>query len=78
MPLEQAFAAIRFDPALPGWLLGALALLAAVSVGIALWRRARGVVWRALAFAVLLLWLSGPRLVQETRQGLSDIGLARL
>ena len=75
MPLEQAFAAIRFDPALPAWLLGALALLAAVSVGIALWRRARGVVWRALAFAVLLLWLSGPRLVQETRQGLSDIGL---
>ena len=27
------------------------------------------------AFAVLLLWLAGPRAVQETRETLSDIGL---
>ncbi len=37
--------------------------------------RARASVWRALAFAVLLAWLAGPRLVQETRDTLPDIGL---
>ena len=42
---------------------------------LALWRRARGTVWRVFAFAVLLLWLAGPRLVEETRETLPDIGL---
>ena len=42
---------------------------------LALWRRAKGAVLRALAFALLLLWLAGPRLVRETREGLPDIGL---
>ena len=28
-----------------------------------------------MAFAVLLLWLSGPRVVEETREGLPDIAL---
>ena len=75
MRMEQAIAALRFDPAVPVWLLAALALLCALAVGIALWRRARGVVWRALCFAVVLLWLAGPRLVEETRQGRADIAL---
>ncbi len=39
----------------------------------ALWRRARGAVLRLLCFAVVLLWLAGPRLVQETREALGDI-----
>ncbi|HEY0185157.1 MAG TPA: hypothetical protein VGC09_20335, partial [Rhodopila sp.] len=47
--------------------------LAVVALGI--WRRGRGTLLRLVAFAVLLLWLSGPRLVQETRQSLRDIGL---
>jgi hypothetical protein len=71
----QAIAALRFAPVLPLWLLAALAGLCALALAVALWRRARGVVWRFLAFATVLLWLSGPRLVQETRQGLPDIGL---
>ena len=75
MKLEHAIAALRFDPGLPVWLLGALGALCAVALGLALWRRARGVVWRFAAFAVLLLWLSGPRLVEETREPLNDIGL---
>ncbi len=75
MQLDQAIAALRFEPTLPLWLLGVLALLCAVGIGLALWRRARGALWRALAFAVLIGWLAGPRLVQETRQGLPDIGL---
>jgi uncharacterized membrane protein len=75
MRMEQAIAAIRFEPALPLWLLAALAALCAAAIGIALWRRARGTVWRILAFAALLLWLSGPRVVEETREGLPDIAL---
>ena len=75
MRLEQAYAALRFDPAVPWWVLGALALVCVVAVGPALLRRARGGWWRVLAFAVLLAWLSGPRLVRETRDTLADIGL---
>ncbi len=72
---EQAIAALRFSPLVPLWVLGALALLCLLALAPSAWRRARGTFWRALAFAVLLLWLAGPRLVQETREGLPDIGL---
>ncbi len=75
MHMEQAIAALRFDPVLPAWLLAALAVLCALSLGLALWRRAGGTVWRGFAFAALLLWLAGPRLVEETRETLPDIGL---
>ena len=75
MRMEQAIAAIRFDPALPLWLLAGLAALCVLALGVAVWVRARGTAWRFLAFAVLLLWLSGPRVVEETREGLPDIGL---
>ncbi len=73
--VSHAVAALRLQPALPPWLLGVLALVCLVAVGAGLWRRARGAWWRAAAFAVLLGWLAGPTLVQETRQGLSDIAL---
>ncbi len=72
---EQTITALRFAPLLPGWLLLALALACALAVALAAWRRARGVLWRTAAFAVLLLWLAGPRLLQESRQGLRDIAL---
>ena len=75
MHLEQAIAALRFDPLLPVWLIAALGVLAVLALVPALVRRARGVVWRLAAFAVILLWLSGPRLVQETRETLPDVGL---
>ncbi len=75
MRMEQAVAALRFDPAIPEWLFAALAVLCAVALGLALWRRACGAVWRLFAFAAVLLWLAGPRLVEETRQTLPDIGL---
>ena len=60
---------------MPLWLLAALAILCTAALGIAIWRRARGTVWRGLAFAVVLLWLAGPRLVEETRQTRPDIAL---
>ena len=75
MKFEQAYAALRFEPAVPVWVIAALAGLCAVALVPAMWRRARGTAWRGLAFAVLLLWLAGPRLVQETRDTLPDIGL---
>ncbi len=75
MNAVNTLAALRFAPLVPLWLLGVLALAALVALAPALWRRARGVGWRLAAFLVLLLWLAGPRLVQETRQGLNDIAL---
>src|ERR1700744_1478990 len=75
MHLEQAIAAIRFDPLLPAWLIAAHGVVCLLAVAPAVWRRARGVTWRIVGFAVLLLWLAGPRLVQETRETLPDVGL---
>ena len=75
MKLDQVYAALRLEPALPWWGLGALAALCALAVLPALVRRARGSIWRVLAFAVLLTWLAGPRLIRETRDTLPDIAL---
>ena len=75
MRLEQAFAAIRFAPAIPLALLAGLAALCVLALIPAVWRRARGVWWRAACFAVVLLWLAGPRLVRETREALPDIAV---
>src|SRR5580692_7413463 len=72
---EQVIAALRFDPLLPVWLIAVIAAAAALVCALALGRRAKGAAIRVLAFAMLVLWLSGPRLVQETREGLPDIGL---
>jgi hypothetical protein len=72
---DQALASIRFDPLLSEWVLVVLAAVCLVVVALALWRRAKGALLRLAAFTVLLLWLAGPRAVQETRQSLRDIGL---
>jgi hypothetical protein len=72
---EQVIAAVRFDPLLPVWVLVVLGAVSLAVVAVGLWRGGRGSLLRLAAFAVLLLWLAGPRLVQETRQSLRDIGL---
>ena len=72
---EEVIAALRFEPLLPLWLIAGLACVALLAVATAAVRRARGTIWRLAAFAVLLVWLAGPRLVQETRDNLTDIGL---
>ncbi len=72
---EQVIAALRFDPLLPVWLIATIAAAAALVCLLALSRRAKGAMPRALAFAMLLLWLTGPRVVRETREALPDIGL---
>jgi hypothetical protein len=66
---------LDFAPILPIWLLSVLAAIAVLALGPALWRRARGVSWRALGFGLLLLALANPRLVQETRETRPDIAL---
>jgi len=73
--MRQAIAGLDFAPILPLWLLLALAVLALLALAPAVWRRARGTGWRALSFAVLLLALSNPRLVEETRETRPDIAL---
>src|SRR5271166_2783300 len=72
---EEVIAALRFEPLLPLWLIAALGVLALLMVALAAFRRARGTLWRLACFAVLLLWLAGPRVVQESRDNLPDIGL---
>ena len=71
----MAFSSIRFLPLVPLWVLAVLAALCVLTLTPALWRRARGGVLRLLCFAIVLLWLAGPRLVQEARQALGDIAL---
>ncbi len=75
MKLHEVISAVRFDPTVPPWLIVALLALCLIPVALGLWRRARGAWLRLAAFAVLAIWLAGPRLVQETRQGLPDIAL---
>ncbi len=72
---EEVIAALRFEPLLPLWLITALAALSLLMVIVAAARRARGTLWRLVGFAILLLWLAGPRLVQESRDNLPDVGL---
>jgi len=66
---------IGWTPLLPWPVLAGLALVALALVGLALWRRAPGTWWRALAVAGLLFGLANPSLVVEQREGLNDIAL---
>jgi len=80
MRTEQAttvlhWAALRWAPLLPWWIVAAAAALCAAVLLVAALRRARGAAWRAVAFALLIAWLAGPRLVREARDVLPDIGL---
>ncbi|WP_072563544.1 hypothetical protein [Granulibacter bethesdensis] len=75
MQTDHISTSLGFQPLLPLWLLGALGVLCLLALLPALMRRARGWSWRLAAFAALLIWLGGPMLVRETRQGLADIAL---
>src|SRR3546814_11524389 len=64
---------LQWAPLLPLWLIGGLAVAALLLVAVALWRRAAGVWWRGGAFAVLLLALANPSIIEEQRDPLSDV-----
>ena len=75
MRAEQAIAAVRWTPLLPWWILAVVGAVCLLALALAALRRARGVAWRALAFALLIAWLGGPRLVREARDVMPDVGL---
>ncbi|MEX0285571.1 MAG: hypothetical protein AB3N23_13260 [Paracoccaceae bacterium] len=64
---------ILFDPLLPWPLIAAVAVLAAASVALALWRGLSGWALRLLAALVVVGALAGPVYQQEDRQPLTDI-----
>ena len=66
---------IDWVPHVPWPLLAALGGVAVALAAFALWRRAPGVWWRALAIATLLLALANPTLIEEDREVLSDVAL---
>ncbi len=71
----MSIAGLRFDPAVPWWVLAVLAGASLLIIGVAAWHRARGTGWRAAAFAILLAWLAGPMLVRQTQQVLPDVAV---
>ena len=62
-------------PLLPWWAIAALCGAAMLVVGLGLWRRARGIAWRAVALAALLAILINPSLVEEKRSPLRDVAV---
>ncbi len=67
---------VIFDPLVPWAVLAGLGLVAALVVGLALWRRLAGWWLRGLAALALLAALAGPSLQREDRAPLSDIVVA--
>jgi hypothetical protein len=64
---------LQWAPLLPLYLIAGLAAISLILLAVALWRRASGVWWRAGAFAVLLLALANPSIIEEQRDPLSDV-----
>src|ERR1700676_4749807 len=67
--------ALASAPLLPCWALAALGAAAAIVLGLGVWRRARGIAWRAVAVAMLLAILVNPSLVEEKREPLRDVAV---
>ncbi|HRD78888.1 MAG TPA: hypothetical protein PK264_23600, partial [Hyphomicrobiaceae bacterium] len=66
---------IDFAPMIPGPLFWVAVVVAALLVGLLLFRRMRGAVLRALALASLLTALANPTLRQEERESLANIAI---
>ena len=66
---------IATAPLLPWAAIAAFAALALLLLGFGAWRRARGLLWRVLATALLLLILANPSLVEEQRQPQHDVAV---
>jgi hypothetical protein len=66
---------IAAAPLLPWWALAALAGAALLVLALGLWRRARGIAWRAAAAAMLLAILVNPSLIEEKRSPLRDVAV---
>jgi hypothetical protein len=66
---------ITLSPALPSIVIAGLAAAAALVLLLGLWRRARGIGWRALAAAGLLGALANPSIVREERSYIDDVAV---
>src|SRR6185437_15737200 len=62
-------------PLLPWWAIAALAAAALLLLALGIWRRARGILWRGLALAMLLATLVNPSLVEQQRSPLRDVAI---
>ena len=63
-------------PLLPWTASALLAAVCALVLGFGLLRRAPGLAWRAIAFAILLAALVNPSVVEEQRSPQPDIAIA--
>ncbi|HWK47522.1 MAG TPA: hypothetical protein VNT30_22545 [Stellaceae bacterium] len=66
---------IATAPLLPWWAIAGIGGLALVILAFGLWRRARGVWWRGLAMAIVLVAIADPSLVEEQRQPQKDVAV---
>ena len=66
---------LAWAPLFPWPVVGLLATATLMVVVFALWRRARGTWWRALALGTLVLALANPSLVREERELRDDVAL---
>ncbi len=66
---------LAFAPLLPWLAIAGLAVAGAIVLGFGIWRRARGLWWRAVAAAILLAALVNPSLIEEKRTPQRDIAI---
>lgn len=66
---------IALSSTVPGWILLALLAISFVLIGYGLWRKARGIVFRAIPILALVIAIADPRLVSEERAPLNDIAV---
>ncbi len=66
---------LDFAPLLPWLLIAVLGGLGAAILALAVWRRARGLAWRAAAILVLVGALANPSLVEEQRRLIDDVAV---
>ena len=66
---------VTLTPALPIWLLAAFGAAGLIALIPAFWGRTPGRWWRLLLLALLLGWLSGPKLVRQQWRARPDIAL---
>jgi len=73
--IDSAVTNLALSPLLPWGVLAPLFALTAAGLMLALWRRARGTLWRCVAMAMLAAALLNPSLVHEQRAPIKDVAV---
>ncbi len=66
---------LTFSPFIPLAVLSFLAVVGIILLGLGLWQQARGTALRILGFAIIILILLNPRIIQENRSPQPDIAV---